>query len=233
MSYSIITVNAGHSAKASGASGNGYKEHEVARQIKDKLIKALNLIGQKTVDTTSDASSPNAVLKEQVFKCNSVSKANRLDVSIHLNAGGGTGTEVLFLTAEELATKVSTGICSATGYKNRGAKKRTNLYFLNNTNAPAIIIEVCFIDNDDDVKILMDKMDDIVNAIVKSLTGKEVERVETKKDDVKGHWAEKSINKAKKAKVMNGYSDGSFKPNNPLTRAEMATILDNIGMLDK
>ena len=37
------------------------------------------------------------------------------------------------------------------GYKNRGNKKRTNLGFLNNTTAKAILVECCFVDDKDDV----------------------------------------------------------------------------------
>ena len=173
--YNIITVGAGHSEKATGASRNGNKEHEVARVIKDKLITALLSVGQNTVDCTSDAASKGAVLEEQVHKCNMVNKNGRLDVSLHLNAGGGTGTEVLYYNQQELAAKVCSSICSVTGWHDRGAKPRKDLYFLKNTNAPAILIEVCFIDSVSDMKTLYEKMDDIVSAIVTALTGKIVE----------------------------------------------------------
>lgn len=51
-------------------------------------------------------------------------------------------------------------------------------------------------------------------------------------DDVTGHWAEKSIRKAINSEIMTGYPDGSFKPNSPVTRAELATILDRLGLVD-
>lgn len=54
---------------------------------------------------------------------------------------------------------------------------------------------------------------------------------ETPKDDVSGHWAEKSIRKAVRKGTMTGFPDGSFRPNDPLTRAELATILDRLGLL--
>lgn len=173
MTYTTITVNAGHSALSPGASGHGYKEYEVARIFKDKLIAGLKAVGQNTVDSTSDAATSNAVLAEQVRKCNAVAEAGRLDVSVHLNAGGGTGTEVLYYSEKDLAAKVSAAICGVTGFRNRGAKERKELYFLRSTNAPAILVELCFIDNAADMRILMEKMDDIVAAVVKALTGKE------------------------------------------------------------
>jgi N-acetylmuramoyl-L-alanine amidase len=60
------------------------------------------------------------------------------------------------------------------GWKNRGTKERKELYFLRCTLAPAILIEVCFIDRKSDMKILNAKMNDIANAIVKAITGKSV-----------------------------------------------------------
>ena len=54
---------------------------------------------------------------------------------------------------------------------------------------------------------------------------------EKPKDDISGHWAEKSIRKAVKNGTMTGFPDGSFRPNDPLTRAELATILDRLGFL--
>ncbi|MGG3890033.1 hypothetical protein [Metabacillus fastidiosus] len=44
-------------------------------------------------------------------------------------------------------------------------KKRTNLGFLNGTNKPAILIEVCFVDSKGDVQIYKNKFDEICIAI--------------------------------------------------------------------
>ena len=53
-----------------------------------------------------------------------------------------------------------------------------------------------------------------------------------KKPDYAGHWAIASIIKAMDKGVMNGYPDGSFRPNDTPTRAELAVILDRLGLLD-
>ena len=50
--------------------------------------------------------------------------------------------------------------------------------------------------------------------------------------DYQGHWAEDSIRKAIKAGIMRGYEDGSFQPDRAVTRAELATILDRLGVLE-
>jgi hypothetical protein len=46
--------------------------------------------------------------------------------------------------------------------------------------------------------------------------------------DVSGHWAEKYINLAAELGYVNGYSDGTFHPNAPITRAEAAKLLNNV-----
>ncbi|WP_083635527.1 S-layer homology domain-containing protein [Peptoniphilus porci] len=46
--------------------------------------------------------------------------------------------------------------------------------------------------------------------------------------DVKGHWASDAINELYGNKNIKGYSDGTFKPDQKLTRAEAVTILNSV-----
>ena len=46
--------------------------------------------------------------------------------------------------------------------------------------------------------------------------------------DYAGHWAEESIRWCIKQGLMKGYEDGTFKPDKPVTRAELATILKRL-----
>ena len=45
-------------------------------------------------------------------------------------------------------------------------------------------------------------------------------------DDVSGHWFTPSVEWAREKGLIKNYPDGSFKPNNPLTRAEACAILE-------
>ncbi|WP_317955499.1 S-layer homology domain-containing protein [Paenibacillus chitinolyticus] len=45
-------------------------------------------------------------------------------------------------------------------------------------------------------------------------------------NDIKGHWAEKSINDAIKEGFVDGYPDGTFKPDGNVTRAEFLKMVD-------
>lgn len=49
-----------------------------------------------------------------------------------------------------------------------------------------------------------------------------------KVDDVSGHWYSKPIEWAKEKGLLEGYPDGSFKPNNPLTRAEACAMAERL-----
>lgn len=49
--------------------------------------------------------------------------------------------------------------------------------------------------------------------------------------DISGHWAESYIEEAASEGLIEGYPDGSFKPNEYITRAEMATIYNRMMQL--
>ncbi len=51
-------------------------------------------------------------------------------------------------------------------------------------------------------------------------------------DDVTGHWAEKAIRRCIERGLLRGYPDGSFQPDKPVTRAELATVLDRLNKED-
>ena len=44
--------------------------------------------------------------------------------------------------------------------------------------------------------------------------------------DVKGHWAEAQINKSLEEGIITGFSDGSFRPDRAVSRAEFITIIN-------
>ena len=143
-------VHGGHSLKCRGASGLLDEVNE-DRKVKNKVIELLRAKGHTVYDCTDDGgTTPIKNLKNIVSKCN-VHKVD-LDVSIHLNAGGGHGCEVYGYSNKMsgVGARVSANIASALGITNRGFKVRTNLYVLHRTNSPAILIECCFVDSKED-----------------------------------------------------------------------------------
>lgn len=109
----------------------------------------------------------------RVNKANEIAKTSNIElyVEIHINAGGGTGPEVLVTgkseVANQYAAKVSNALSSTLNLPNRGVKTRS-LIVLNRTVMPAILVECLFADSDD-----ADKYDPevIARAIVSGLIG--------------------------------------------------------------
>jgi hypothetical protein len=157
-----ISINAGHGGADPGAVGNGHKEADVARLIKDGLIAQARARGALASDGTASDGSTNA----QAASANAF--AAGLALSIHLNAGGGTGCEAYYAagTAQAniaLAKKISAALAGHYGFPDRGAKPDVTprlpkgMNFLRRTNMPALLIEWCFIDSAADMaKVLAD-----------------------------------------------------------------------------
>lgn len=173
--YNSFSSNGGHSAKSPGASSGGYKEHEQTRLLNKAFIKAMKARGYKVTDTTSDARNKATVLMEQVNAVNAVGGGSKhLAISFHLNAGGGTGSEALHWNDDTkgIAANLSSAIAKTLGIKDRGPKQRKDLFFLRRTDVPALILEVCFIDNPSDMKKLEAKRQLVAEAIADVLIGR-------------------------------------------------------------
>jgi hypothetical protein len=98
----------------------------------------------------------------------------QLDLSIHFNAyqqcSKPMGTETLWVSQEALASKVSKAIASV-GLLNLGQKKRTDLFFLNHTTAPALLLEICFCDSTVDTDLYRKNFNQICSNIADVLGG--------------------------------------------------------------
>lgn len=61
-----------------------------------------------------------------------------------------------------------------------------------------------------------------------------MDKVALQLKDIKGHWAENLITRLVRLGSISGYPDGTFKPNNNITRGEFATILvETYGLTQK
>lgn len=183
----VINVHAGHNPDGKIACGAvGFiKESTEARRVKEEVVRMLREMGHTVYDCTVESGiSSTDVLKKIVGKCNE--HTVDLDVSIHFNSADGlkedgvtTGTEVLVHSGYSKALDEAQAVCaaiSALGYKNRGVKYRPDLYFLNKTKAPAMLVECCFVSDKDDVKLYDHYL--MAKAIVKGITGKVFEEKE-------------------------------------------------------
>ena len=170
-----IGIDMGHTLTGAdtGASGVGGREENRTREIGKIVLASLIQMGHTVVDCTVDScSNLNNSLSSRVYKANS----NNVEIytSIHLNAFNtqARGVEVYVSNncsnkSIELAQNVLSNLCKL-GYVNRGVKKG-NLYVLNNTSMPAILVECGFIDNAEDMQLY--NATNIAKAIVEGITG--------------------------------------------------------------
>lgn len=168
-----IAISAGHGQKIRGASGYIDEYNENVRVTK-RVNELLNANGvtcvwfTDTVSTSQDANL-NAIVSWH-------NKQTRdYDCSVHFNAYSTTskpmGTEVWWVTQQQLAAKVSAAMATAGKFINRGDKKSTGLYFLNKTNKPSILLEVCFVDSSTDADLYKKHFEAICKAIAESIAG--------------------------------------------------------------
>ena len=177
-----VTVHAGHnpSGKIACGASDLLDESTEARWITRKVIKLLRKNGIKAVNcTVNNGTSQSSVLYKICDKCNAVADAD-LNISIHFNSGrsdkkgdGKTGgTEVLLTKDADDKGDIAKRVCNQIeklGFTNRGVKVTSSLYFLNHTKAPAILVEVCFVDDKDDYMLYRADRIDVANAIVQAV----------------------------------------------------------------
>src|SRR5262245_38961053 len=168
-----IAISSGHGKYVAGAI-DILDEHKEAVRVVNKVSEFLTAAGteNKTFeDTTSKTQDQN--LKTIVNWHNN--QTRDLDISVHFNCYEHTskpmGTECLYYSQDDLSDDVAAAIAGAGGFIDRGPKRRTDLYFLNNTDEPAILIEVCFVDSVTDTTLYEENFDEICKAIAESVTG--------------------------------------------------------------
>jgi N-acetylmuramoyl-L-alanine amidase len=168
-----IIISSGHGKYVRGAVGY-IDEVQQARRVVPKVADYLRAMGDSVTTFNDDVSHTQSDNLKRIVDFHN-SQHRDLDISVHFNAYEDTtkpmGTECLYVSQNALAVEVAQRICGASGLKNRGAKKRTDLYFLNNTTRPAILIEVCFVDSREDVDLYNTHFDSICGAIAYAVAG--------------------------------------------------------------
>lgn len=173
-----VLIICGHGAGDPGACACGYKEAELVREMGPLLKKSLSQYAN--VDIYDISKNLYAEQKSGLYF--DFSKYDYV-IELHLNAaakdqsgnGKTTGTEILVHTSEKgvgVETAILENICTL-GFKNRGVKKVSNLLNMNickgRQGVSYALIETCFIDDLDDVKLYLAKRDEIISAITKGV----------------------------------------------------------------
>ena len=166
-----ILLIAGHGQGDNGAVGNGYIEADLTREVV-KLLKP-ELDGFAEVDIASTSKNWYEYLKMNSFNF----KPYDYVLEIHFNAcvndlkgnGKTTGTEI-YITTSEKSHGVETNIVnnmSKLGFTNRGVKRK-NFDVINKIKMQGVssaLLEVCFVDDIDDMKLYQSKKAEVIKAI--------------------------------------------------------------------
>lgn len=156
-----VSIGHGKSAKGgydSGALGGNYQEFKIAREIGKYIGEVF-----KGYDCTADVINYDATL----YLTDRIAHVNKhgydLAMEIHLNASGGTGSEVYYKhkssTGKKLAAAISKSIANTFGIRDRGAKVKINpangtdyFGFVRSCKCESLLIETVFIDTASDRK---------------------------------------------------------------------------------
>ena len=156
-----ISIGHGKSAKGgydSGALGGNYQEFKIAREIGKYIGEVF-----KDYACTADVINYDATL----YLTERIAHVNKhgydLAMEIHLNASGGTGSEVYYkhksATGKKLAGAISKSIANTFGIRDRGAKVKINpangtdyFGFVRSCKCESLLIETVFIDTASDRK---------------------------------------------------------------------------------
>ncbi|HDR7881797.1 TPA: N-acetylmuramoyl-L-alanine amidase [Bacillus cytotoxicus] len=172
----LVTWHAGHNAYVPGAQANGYKEEVETRRVVKRIAEICSENGVNYAITTDDVGrTQRQNLNNICANCNSHTR-DRIDVAIHFNQAVSEqgGVEVWYYDQYALAAKVSSAVASALGIRDRGAKEGKQLAVLNGTNAPAILIEVCFLGHAGNMRAYEERFEPMCRAIVQAVTGREI-----------------------------------------------------------
>ena len=136
--YNSITISSGHGLHVRGAAGI-LDEVDEARLVVEALADDLRERGVDVATYHDDVSTSQSENLNRIADWHN-SIPCELAISVHFNAyeqvDKPMGTEVLYLTQSALAGELSAAIADAGELINRGAKKRTDLFVLNNCAAP-------------------------------------------------------------------------------------------------
>lgn len=243
VSKKIVCIDPGHGPDTVNGSPDGsYKEREFCWDMYERTSKRLENCGVHTICTRTEDTKPS--LTERAGVSNRA--RSTCFVSIHSNASGSggwsdaSGLEIYtssgpMTTARNVlaADLVNSFHAAGVSLRSEPIKHNIELTVLAKTDAPAVLVEYGFHTNRTDVEYLKDskyrdKLADATASGICTWLGVQYP-VENPVEDVDkpDSWAEESWEKAESKGILDG-----TRPHDPVTRQELASVLDRIGALD-
>lgn len=224
-----VVLDAGHGGRDPGAVGRGgLQEKQVNLAVALALEKKLTRRGWTVVLTR--ASDVTLLLAARVAAV----QAARPDLLLSLHVNSSAAEAPAYVSGhvlarggleERVAGALVQAVADATGWPNGGVFVN-NFYLLRESKVPAVLLETGFISNPAQEKWLAvsANREVLAEAIGRGLAevyGKETSPFR----DTEGHWAEEAIAEAKRLGLLFGYPDGTFRPQEPVTRGELAAVM--------
>lgn len=165
-----VFIDPGHGGNDSGAVGvNGLLEKNINLEVSKKVASLLKKQGLEV--KLSRENDTTLSLKQRTSSANEW-KADCF-VSIHCNAynGSAKGIEAFSYntSTNDLASAVHSQVLATKAYTVNRGLKTASFYVLRNSNMRATLIELAFIDNQEDAKILTSKQDELALGIAKGI----------------------------------------------------------------
>ena len=255
-----ILLISGHGDGDPGASGNGYKEADLTRELAKLIQSYLSKYATVDIADTSKNWYKHIIKQGNYFNF----KPYKYVLELHFNAsskevtsdGKTKGTEIYVTKSEKstnLEAKILKGITSI-GFRDRGIipKNFDLIKYVKNQGVSAALLEVCFIDDIDDMKLYISKKNEIAAAIAKGIAegfglsapvenkkeGEEMTEADViaiikkyeqeKAKENASTWFKEAFDKASDAGVLDGSA-----PKGTVTREMLAEILNRLNLLDK
>ncbi len=148
----VVFIDPGHGGYDSGASGNGLREKDITLDISKRVAAQLRATGYIAIMSRDN--------DRYVSLANRTKHANSMGadifVSVHVNAGGGTGIETWMMNkgpepgkSKVLADNLQKEMINQTKTTSRGVKDG-NLHVNRESKMPSALVEVGFIDRKTD-----------------------------------------------------------------------------------
>ncbi|WP_207707905.1 N-acetylmuramoyl-L-alanine amidase [Heliorestis convoluta] len=238
-------IDPGHGGRDPGAIGpTGLRESDVALSVSKALFALLEPIVSCRLTRERDValgSDVNRDLQERVRIANAYDAS--VFISIHCNAAtavAARGIETYCYmrggNGEKLAQLIQKNLVQALGLLDRGVKT-ASFYVIRHTKMPAVLVELGFITNPEEEKLLREKsfQQKAAQAIAEAVAThfglslpKESEIMSKGPfpDVPMDRWSAKEIQEALDRGIVQGDDKGNFNPQRALTREEGVTLIN-------
>ena len=177
-----IYIDQGHNPRNpnAGAEGSGLREQDIVFRVGIDLAELLRS------DPNFEVRLSRPTAETQIGTSNSTSLRLRVAdanawgadyfISLHANASeiaSATGSEAFAYSrpsaAFSLGEDILEGLNETTGLRNRGMQVRTGLYVLRKTAMPAVLVELGFITNAEDARLMSTRPDLFAEGIYRGI----------------------------------------------------------------